>query len=303
MKVGIRAAFAAVISLTAAAVAAQQTVSIPPASLANHGKLSRFKYVIKANGSLLVDGKSMPLNVRLTMTKADKYGKPGRDGLTPVATTMAITSMSGSAAGKSLASEMPKMAKIPKLPSIVTYYDRSGMIRKIKASGLPGRPGSSQTISLPSSRQIAAQMSSFAFPVGQIEMGVPIVQAMDIPTGEKKISFQVTYIPTEIVMAGREQTVKFMVTSDSSIDIGTLVKELAGNKSLASTSSPATEVARMLNQFSGVLYFKMTGDICVGLKSGEIIRQNISPYILLSMGMAGKTMDMEFELDLSGYRM
>lgn len=269
------------------AVQAQEAVTIPAAASVQQGKTSNFKYVLTGTMSVQAAGRTMPMQLDASILQTSHYGKPESEGLTPVTYSFSVPRVKGSFNGKSLASHMPRPGTF-KMPSFTLYFDHSGVVRKLKVSGVINGREQSKTVLAPAASELAsAQAAAITPPAGPVEIGRLITRTIEVPVPGHAAQLNLSYLPVKVSDVGGEQAVTFKVSADSTFSCAVPIRQAS---TAAAVPGPAA------------VYLKLTGVISVGLTSGEIISEDLSPYILVTMSAGPQQMDAEMDMRLQGYQ-
>lgn len=280
MRTLTRFAAVALVLATAGAVCAQ-TATIPLPPLVLQGHTSQFKLVMDMDMTMFMMNQSMPMRMTMVLLQKQQYGKHGADGLVPVTTSMTLSRFDGSAMGQA----MPSMkGKMPKIPSVTSFFDRQGQLRDIKISGMQMK-GVPKNIRIDAT-QFAQSANAFAPPSGEVQIGVPITRQIELPMDGMNLAFSVDYTPIDIVTAGGEEAVKFFVSSDTQIDL---------SMDAAKWGLP--------KDFAGKGNAQITGEMLVGTKTGELIKQDMDMGMMFTCTVAQSEFAADLKMKLTGYRL
>ncbi len=273
---------------------AGEIISVPVAASAQQGKVSKFKQFFTLDSRISALDKTLPLQMSMSMFQTQKYGYL-KDGLIPVTTSLSFGQFSGNIGGKSFTQDLAKAiksARVPKLPTVTAFMTQSGDLRKIKMTGLPNTKGP-VSMMIPRMDQLTAASMNLLPPTGALELGRSIRRQLSFPVQGAKIDGQIGYTPVEVTEAGGEPVVKIVLDGDGSItaDLAALAKSSHGAS--ASSALPA----------SGQGHAIITGNVLIGLNSGELVRQDIKVALFVDLNVMGQAISGDMDIVLGGYRM
>ncbi len=270
-----------------AASASAQKVSIPQPFDVLQGKTSKFKLVADLDMTLFVMNQSLPISGQLVAIQNVRYGARQPDGLAPVTTSFRISKLEGSVMGQSVPELKQSLAGMPELPKVTSFYTRRGELHSLKVSGVPGTRAP-MFVKLDPSQMAAMSNQLLMPPAGEVELGVPRVVRQDLSAAGIDGSFEVQILPVEVVRAAGEDAVRFLVTSGD----GQVIRFESRGQGL-----PA-DIA-----FSGSASISVSGEMLVGLRSGEPIRQNLDAAVMLTADTPQAPMAGDLRIRLTGFRL
>lgn len=287
MRVFTRLA-AALLVCTCAGSAAAQKITIPLPFDTLQGKTSKFKTVVDLDLNLFVRDQGLPIQGQAVLIQNVRYGARQADGLAPVTTSLRISKLEGSVMGQSVPELKKALSKMPEMPTVTSFFTRKGQLHSIKVSGIPGsaKPFS---MKLDSSQIPGASSPMLLPPNGEIELGVPTVLKQDLSAAGIEGQFNIQIIPLEVVRTAGEEAVQFVVTSDG----GQMIRFDSRGMGL-----PADVPA-----FTGSASINVSGEMLVGLRSGEPIRQNLEASVMVSADSASIPVAGDLKIRMTGFRL
>ena len=288
MKTPFRAA-AVILACLCAPGALAQKVSIPLPFDTLQGKTSKFKTVLDLDLNLFVMDQGLPVQGQAVLIHNVTYGARQPDGLAPVTTSLRISRLEGFVMGQSVPELKKALAGMSGLPKVTSFFTRKGQLHSIKVSGVPGAPkpvflkvdqppGAGAT---PSPMLIA--------PGGEVELGVPVVLKQDLRSVGLDGQFSIQIIPVDIVRAAGEEALQFVVTTEG----GQVIRFDSRGMGLPG-DAPA---------FSGSASVNVSGEILVGLRTGEPIRQDLEASVMVSADSGPVPVAGDLKIRMTGFRL
>ncbi|BCW97480.1 MAG: hypothetical protein KatS3mg024_0307 [Armatimonadota bacterium] len=287
MRLLTRVAAVLLTCVTSGSVAAQKiTIPLPFDTLP--GKTSKFKTVVDLDMNLFMMNQGLPIQGQLVMIQNVRYGTRQADGLAPVTTSLRISKLEGSVMGQSVPELKKALARMPEMPTVTSFFTRKGQLHSIKVSGIPGS-AKPFVMKLDTSQIPGASFPMLSPPNGEIELGVPLVLKQGLSAAGIAGDFSVQVIPVEVLRAAGEDAVQFVVTSDG----GQMIRFDSRGMGL-----PADVPA-----FTGSASINVSGEMLVGLRSGEPIRQNLEASVMVSADSGSVPVAGDLKIRLAGFRL
>jgi len=287
MKTPFRAA-ALILACLCAQGALAQKVSIPLPFDTLQGKTSKFKTVVDLDLNLFVMDQGLPVQGQAVLIQNVTYGARQPDGLAPVTTSLRISRLEGFVMGRSVAELKKALAGMSGLPKVTSFFTRKGQLHSIKVSGVPGAP---KPVFLKVDQTPGAGASSpmLIAPGGEVELGVPVVLKQDLRPVGLDGQFSIQIIPVDIVRAAGEEALQFVVTTEG----GQVIRFDSRGMGL-----PADAPA-----FSGSASVNVSGEILVGLRTGEPIRQDLEASVMVSADSGPAPVAGDLKIRMTGFRL